>query len=81
MLAQGDAVLDRDMGAGPLRSCISLRLRVLCSHRSVLEGLVQPLPHALVANDLVQLCIPAALHVVVCILNGFTGQQCAAKDA
>ena len=42
MLAQGDAVLDRDMGAGPFRSCISLRSgccvptavswKVLCSH-------------------------------------------------
>ena len=81
MLAQGDAILDRDMGTGPISSCIPLRLRVLCSHRGVLEGLVQPLPHALVSDHLVQLCVPAALHVVVGILNGLTGQQCTAEDA
>ena len=81
VLAQGDAVLDRDMGTGPICGCISLRLRMLCSHRGILEGLVQPLLHALVSDHLVQLCIPAALHVVVGIFNGLACQQCTAKDA
>ena len=57
-------VLDRSVAAYPCGSgcCVPTA--------SVLEGLVQPLLHALVSDHLVQLCVATILNVLVGILNG-----------
>ena len=69
------------MGARSFRGCIALWLRMLDPHSRVLEGFVQPLLHALVLNDLLQLCLTTTLNVAVGCFDGLTYKQGSTKHA
>ena len=54
---------------------------MLDPHSRVLEGFVQPLLHALVINDLLQLCLTTTLNVAVGCFDGLTCKQGSTKHA